>query len=83
MKRFGAECIGDRCGDMVGPWLIICHIGSNSGILTVPYRDCSTQQFAAANNDESKMQQQESIQQIIQHFQKNPGNITQLLNPLQ
>ena len=29
------------------------------------------------------MQQQESIQQIIQHFQKNPGNITQLLNQLQ
>ena len=38
------------------------------------------EKLAAANNDESKMQQQESIQQIIQHFQKNPGNITQLLN---
>ena len=41
------------------------------------------EKLAAANNDESKMQQQESIQQIIQHFQKNPGNITQLLNQLQ
>ncbi|OTG95335.1 hypothetical protein B9T24_11365 [Acinetobacter sp. ANC 4654] len=39
--------------------------------------------LAAANNDESKMQQQESIKQMIQFFQKNPGNITQLLTQLQ
>ena len=42
--------------------------------------------LAAANNDESKMQQQqqqESIKQMIQFFQKNPGNVTQLLTQLQ
>ncbi|OTG64992.1 lipase secretion chaperone [Acinetobacter silvestris] len=42
--------------------------------------------LADANNDESKMhqqQQQELIKQIIQLFQKNPGNITQLLTQLQ
>ncbi|UBQ38898.1 hypothetical protein LCH18_05875 [Acinetobacter johnsonii] len=75
---------------MVGPWLIICHIGSNSGILTVPSETAQPsslqEKLAAANNDESKMQQQqqqESIQKFIQLFQKNPGNITQLLNQLQ
>ena len=42
--------------------------------------------LAQANNDESKMQQQqqqESIQQLIQHFQKKPGNIVQLLAQIQ
>ena len=57
---------------------------ASSPSLTETAQPSSLQEkLAAANNDESKMQQQESIQQIIQHFQKNPGNITQLLNQLQ
>ena len=41
-------------------------------------------QRADANNHESSMQQQqEQLTEIIQLFQKNPGNITQLLNQLQ
>ena len=60
---------------------------ASSPSLTETAQPSSLQEkLAAANNDESKMQQQqqqESIQQIIQHFQKNPGNITQFLNQLQ
>ena len=57
---------------------------ASSPSLTETAQPSSLQEkLAAANNDESKMQQQqqqESIQKIIQLFQKNPGNITQLLN---
>ena len=60
---------------------------ASSPSLTETAQPSSLQEkLAAANNDESKMQQQqqqESIQKIIQLFQKNPGNITQLLNQLQ
>lgn len=44
------------------------------------------EKLANANHDESKMQQkqqQESIKHLIQIFQKNPGNIKQLLTQLQ
>ena len=47
---------------------------ASSPSLTEPAQSSSLQEkLTAANNDESKMQQQqqqESIQQIIQHFQK-------------
>jgi hypothetical protein len=60
---------------------------SSSPSLTKTGQPSSLQdKLAAANNDESKMQQQqqqESMKKMIQFFQKNPGNVTQLLTQLQ
>ena len=45
---------------------------ASSPSLTEPAQSSSLpEKLAAANNDESKMQQQESIKQKIQYFQKN------------
>ena len=58
---------------------------SSASLIKTDQPSALQDQHADTSGNESKMhqQQQEIATQLIQQFQKNPGNITQLLNQLQ